>query len=213
MTLVVVAGATPPEGHAAYDKAATRDTEYEAVLRSLTIPAGETTGSTTITIEAKAGGDKKVWIGSVANAPFTTNIDDDPVYVRAVALVLKNADAAAAEEDPGALKFGVDLASTVYDGMVGTAIEDIALPEAEGGEGDRTYSVSNNLPAGLSFDAATRTISGTPTTVGKTDVVYTVLDSEGGAATKTHHRHRCCCAAYGFGRKRGGEPYVAPRKR
>ena len=184
VTLVVVAGATPPAGHAAYDKAATRDTEYEAVLRSLTIPAGETTGSTTITIEAKAGGDEKVWIGSVKNDPFTTNIDDDPVYVRAVALVLKNADAAAEAEDPGALKFGVDLASTVYDGMVGTAIEDIALPEATGGEGDRTYSVSNDLPAGLSFDAATRTISGTPTAVGETEVVYTVLDSEGGAATK-----------------------------
>ena len=87
-------------------------------------------------------------------------------------------------EDPGALKFGVDLASTVYDGMVGTAIEVIALPEAEGGEGDRTYSVSNNLPAGLSFDADDLTISGTPTEIGKEEVVYTVLDSEGSAATK-----------------------------
>ena len=47
---------------------ATRDTEYTAVLRSLTIPAGETSGSTTITVTALAGGDKKVEIGSVTKA-------------------------------------------------------------------------------------------------------------------------------------------------
>ena len=127
VTLVVVAGATPPEGHAAYDVPAVRDTEYTAALRSLTIPAGEITGSTTVTIEALAGGDKKVWIGSVKNDPFTTNIDADPVYVRGIAVVLKDADAAAEAEDPGALKFGVDLSSTVYDGMVGTEIEVIAV--------------------------------------------------------------------------------------
>ena len=107
-----------------------------------------------------------------------------PSWSLPVAVVLKDADAAEEEEDPGALKFGVDLSSTVYDGMVGTAIEVIELPEAEGGEGDRTYSVSNNLPAGLEFDADALEISGTPTAIGETEVVYTVLDSEGSAATK-----------------------------
>ena len=56
------------------------------------------------------------------------------------------------------------------------------LPEAEGGEGDRTYSVSANLPAGLLFDESTRVISGSPTTVGKARVVYTVIDSAGNSA-------------------------------
>ena len=60
----------------------------------------------------------------------------------------------------------------------------IELPAAVGGEGDRTYSVSNNLPAGLSFDAATQTVSGTPEAVGKTEVVFTVIDAKGSAATK-----------------------------
>ena len=84
ITLVIVGG----------DKAATRDTEYTAVLRSLTIPAGATSGSTTVTVTALKGGDKNVWIGSVKNDPFTKNIDDDPVLVSAVAVVLKDADAA-----------------------------------------------------------------------------------------------------------------------
>ena len=179
ITLVIVSGDD-------YDKAATRDTEYTAVFRSLTIPAGETSGSTTVTVTALAGGDKKVWIGSVKNDPYAKNVNDDDILVSAIAVVLKDADEDEDKEDPGALKFAVDLSSTVYDGMVGSEIEVIELPEAEGGEGDRTYIISNNLPAGLSFDADDLTISGTPTAtaVGETEVVYTVLDSEGSAATK-----------------------------
>ena len=46
---------------------------------------------------------------------------------------------------------------------VGTAIDSLVLPEAVGGEAPITYSVST-LPAGLSFDTATRTLTGTPTT-------------------------------------------------
>ena len=64
-----------------------------------------------------------------------------------------------------------------YDGVVGKAFEE-ELPEAVGGEGDRTYAVAN-LPAGLVFDEDTRTISGTPTAIGEATVTYTVLDSEG----------------------------------
>ena len=165
------------------DKAATRDTEYEAALRSLTIPAGQVTGSTTVEVEAKAGGDKNVWIGSVKNDPYAKNINDDDILVSPVKVVLKDADAADEADDPGALSFDVDLSSTIYDGSVGAAIDDIELPEATGGEGDRTYSVSNNLPAGLSFDADDLTVSGTPTAAGETTVVYTVIDAEGSAAT------------------------------
>ena len=160
LTLVIVSG----------DKAATRDEAYEAVLRSLTIPAGATKGEVSVLITPKTGGDKNVWIGSVKEKPFK-NIDDDDVLVSPAKVVLKDADAVDEAADPGALSFAVDLSSTVYDGMVGTALDAIELPEATGGEGDRTYSVSNTLPAGLSFDAATRTVSGTPTTVGTSEVV------------------------------------------
>ncbi len=176
ITLVVVTGDD-------YDKPATRDTEYTAVFRSLTIPAGQIEGSTTVSITPLAGGDKKVWIGSVKNNPFTKNIEDDDVNVSAVAVVLKDADPTDEAVDPGALRFDVDLSSTVYEGMVGSALKVLELPEATGGEGDRTYTISANLPAGLSFDPDTRTISGTPTTVGTEVVTYAVIDDQGSAAT------------------------------
>ena len=60
------------------------------------------------------------------------------------------------------------------------------LPEASGGTGELTYSVSD-LPTGLAFDASTRTLSGTPTaaTDGAVTVIYTVIDEDGNAAALT----------------------------
>ena len=43
------------------------------------------------------------------------------------------------------------------------AIATLNLPAATGGSGAIAYSLSPSLPAGLSFDASARTISGTPT--------------------------------------------------
>ena len=64
-------------------------------------------------------------------------------------------------EDDGMMAFA--FAGEVEDQAytAGTAIPALQLPEATGGEGEITYRVSE-LPAGLSFDATTRTISGTP---------------------------------------------------
>ena len=89
------------------------------------------------------------------------------------------------EEDS---ELAFDFAGAVEDQeyTAGTAISALVLPEATGGEGEITYSVSE-LPDGLSFDAATRTISGTPeaATDGTVEVTYTAQDSTGAAATLT----------------------------
>ena len=62
---------------------------------------------------------------------------------------------------------------------VGTSAS-LTLPIATGGTPPYTYTTSA-LPAGLQFDAGTRHLSGTPTTVGITDVIYTVTDAISGS--------------------------------
>ena len=60
----------------------------------------------------------------------------------------------------------------------GTAITPLELPAARGGTGALTY-VTSSLPAGLSFNRLTRTISGTPTAATEDTVAYTVFDQGG----------------------------------
>ncbi len=76
-----------------------------------------------------------------------------------------------------------DLTRTV-DRALRRAIE---LPEAEGGNGDLTYSVNaEELPPGLTFDPETREIAGTPTLdegySSDYEVTYTVKDADGNTA-------------------------------
>ena len=61
---------------------------------------------------------------------------------------------------------------------VGTAISALTLPEASGGDGSLTYSLTPSVP-GLRFNATTRRFTGTPTTAGTHSMTYTVTDSDG----------------------------------
>ena len=54
---------------------------------------------------------------------------------------------------------------------VGTAIDALTLPTASGGDGTLTYSLTSSVP-GLRFDAATRQLTGTPTTAGSYIMTY-----------------------------------------
>ena len=75
--------------------------------------------------------------------------------------------------------------STALSGMsfpVRTAISDVTLPEASDGDGALSYTLEP-VPPGLSFDAADRVLSGTPTTVDVYDVTYRVADEDGDAAS------------------------------
>ncbi len=96
-------------------------------------------------------------------------------------------------EDDVAPSFGT---KTVDDQTVVAqfAMADFQLPEATDGNGTLTYALAcaagatgctgiPALPPGLSFDAATRTLSGTPTATGTTSLTYTVTDSDANTAT------------------------------
>ncbi len=66
------------------------------------------------------------------------------------------------------------------------AMDSWEFPAASGGNGDLTYTLDMNVP-GLNFDAAARTLSGTPTHTGVYRLVYQVEDIDGDSAELTFH--------------------------
>ena len=159
---------------------ATRDIDYTATIRPLIIPAGAVSGTTRITIlpidDKSVEADEKIRVTvPYANNQITTRDaegDDIKVTVRTVDITLEDTG------EGGAPSFAADAAIDDQIYIVEAAIGDWVLPEALDGDGELTYSVSS-LPAGLEFDAPTRTLAGTPTeeTDGAVEVTYTVTDS------------------------------------
>ena len=80
------------------------------------------------------------------------------------------------------LSFAADSAPGSQAYTIGTSIAVLTLPEASGGEGTPTYILAPNVP-GLSFDAASRSLTGTPTTAGVYAMTYTATDTGGNTAT------------------------------
>ena len=166
---------------------AVRDIDYAAVLRPLTIPAGSVSGTTTISIipidDGVVEGDEKIRLTvPAADKQIIADAGDEDVKVTVgmVDITLK---------DPGEggepfFSAGASIADQTY--TVGTAIADLVLPEAAGGDGTLTYRISA-LPAGLAFDSATRTLSGTPTeaTNGAVAITYTAADEDDDIARLT----------------------------
>ena len=165
------------------DKAATRD-DYTAELRLLTIPPGSVSGTTTITItpinDKRVEGDETIRLRltrTYANNQVTVqDAEGNDVKMTVVPVDITLQDTG----EGGASFFAADAAIDDYTYTAGATIADLVLPEASGGTGDLTYGVSG-LPTGLSFDASTRTLSGTPTaaTNGAVTVVYTATDESG----------------------------------
>ena len=63
----------------------------------------------------------------------------------------------------------------------GTLIAPLMLPAASGGDGALSYSLSPSV-SGLTFNAAARRLTGTPTTPGTYNMTYTVTDADGDSA-------------------------------
>ncbi len=172
------------------DKSAARDLDYTLVLRSLTIPQGEVSGSTTITVTPVNDGtddnDEMITLKSLTDN--LKNQDGDKITVGSVEIELKDAATTTTTTTTTTTPatstgptFGAD--ALAFEATVGRAFSTV-LPEATGGQGTLRYNVSTALPAGLSFDAATRTISGTPTMAGLSSVLYVAIDGAGDSGTK-----------------------------
>ena len=66
---------------------------------------------------------------------------------------------------------------------VGSPIDELALPMASDGDGELSYALTPALPAGLSFDAGTRTLAGTPEgTSARASYALTATDEDGDVA-------------------------------
>ena len=65
---------------------------------------------------------------------------------------------------------------------VGTEISTLTLPAATGGQAPLTYSLTPTVP-GLTFNASTRTLSGTPPTAGTHAMIYKVTGASGSTDT------------------------------
>ena len=164
---------------------ATRDIDYVARMRPLTIPAGSVSGTTTITItpddDKSAEGDEIIRV----TVPYDNNqITAQYADGADVELTVSTADITLKDTGAGGVPSFADAAINDQTYVVGTAIADWVLPDASGGDGALTYSVST-LPAGLEFDAATRTLGGTPTAATVVEVTYTATDDDDDTATLT----------------------------
>ncbi|MCX2453228.1 putative Ig domain-containing protein [Pedobacter sp. PLR] len=72
--------------------------------------------------------------------------------------------------------------AALADGTVGTAYPAVVLPSVTGGTSPYTYT-SANVPAGLNFNPATNTLSGTPTLGGTFTFQITAKDAANNATT------------------------------
>ena len=168
------------------DKSATRDLDYTANLSPLVIPGGAVAGTTTISITPTANdgkeGDENIRLKS-SGEPSARDEDgiEEKLSVTGATIKLKDVHTdgtPSTPQDPTRLSFAAadSIASQSY--TVGTAIDTLVLPAATGGTAPLIYTVST-LPAGLSFNSATRAITGTPSAVtsGAATIIYTVIDS------------------------------------
>ena len=157
---------------------ATRDVDYTATLRPVRIPAGSVSGTGTITIAPIDDGIDDPSETIRLTVPYANNqlsVGGLTLTVGTVDITLRDAS------EGGVPSFAADAAIPAQTYTIGRAIRSLVLPEATG-EGSLTYTVSA-LPPGLVFDAATRTLTGTPTQAANVTITYIATDSDGDAAT------------------------------
>ncbi len=104
-------------------------------------------------------------------------------------LLLTAAPAAAQDTEPSFRWASADHNFTEGEEIVrtegGETVTGVVLPAADGGNPPLTYTLTPaaDIPDGVTFDAATRTLTGTPTAAGEVQLILTVTDDDGDSAT------------------------------
>ena len=174
------------------------DRTYEAgaPIDSLTLP--EATGGTAPHTYALTGpnGTDLSEVPGLTFDPDTRELSGTPTRAGTTTLTYTVTDS---EDNVTSTTFDVTVTSPISIAEVddrtyeaGAPIDSLTLPEATGGTAPHTYAltgpngaqVSDAVP-GLTFDAATRILSGTPTRAGTTTLTYTATDSEGNDTSTT----------------------------
>ena len=153
-----------------------------ATMASVTLPAA-TGGTAPYSYDLVTGAPSWLSLNSgtralTGTAPAGTGSD-------LVSVQVTDADGATATASfnlvRAALAFGVVMPlDRVF--TVGQVIDNLVLPAASGGTGTVTYTLTPDLPAGLTFTSSTRTLSGTPTAAAIT-AVYTYLATDSASPT------------------------------
>ena len=190
--VISLAIVSPLEG-----KKAKLNEDFTATLpATITIPAGKKMGTAQLTVLPKdnttADGSKSFGVQATSPSGHQAQIDIQLIDNETTSETARadddsstpDGDEDGGEDSEDTLAFASTVADQAY--TEGSEITALVLPEATGGEGAITYRVFD-LPAGLDFDAATRTISGTPTaaTDGAVEVTYLAQDSAGTGITLT----------------------------
>ena len=160
------------------------------VIASLTLPrASGGNGSLSYSLTPAVPG--------LVFAAATRTLSGSPTTAGTYAMTYQavDSDANTAASDAATLTFTITVqnpdppdtaptfAGTVGDQTytVGEVIASLTLPRASGGNGTLSYSLAPTVP-GLTFAAATRTLSGTPTTAGSYTMTYQAVDGDANTA-------------------------------
>ena len=150
------------------------------------------------TLSIASGGDGELTYGISPQLPAgltfdaaTRRLSGTPAAAQAATLYTYTAtDSDATAPDSASLTFTITVEEDLVPAFEQVGIADKSyvrgltfdgetLPVASGGDGELTYSISPQLPAGLTFDAATRRLSGTPAAAqAATLYTYTATDSD-----------------------------------
>ena len=154
------------------DGSASSDSEDDAAGTALNYNWAQTSG-TTVTLSSE----------DTATATFTAPDVDAETNLVFTLTVTDTAGAGSSDEVTISVLPVLIFSGTIddYTYTVGEAAS-LTLPIATGGRSPLTYTL-DGLPNGFSFDADSRILSGTPTLVDTSNVIYTVTDSADATAT------------------------------